>query len=157
MLITLEGKLSHDTVHVVGVTGVSGTRPLFQALKFKLGKFWITYQFLYMPNSPKPWLGRNLLEKLEAYNQTVFSDSNMCICNVAIIKGCDLVYKAPVFTIRLLIRNYTLYCSVTPTSIGMDLSTVKGMLECVNLQWLSCSGREASAPFSQERSFRNAD
>ena len=60
----------------------------------------------------------------------------MCICNVAIIKGCYLVYKAPVFTIQLLIRNYTLYCSVTPTSIGMDLSLVKGMLECGNLQQL---------------------
>ncbi|RMC21012.1 hypothetical protein DUI87_01868 [Hirundo rustica rustica] len=32
----------------------------------KLGKHWVTHQFLYMPNSPKPLLGRDLLEKLEA-------------------------------------------------------------------------------------------
>ena len=89
-----------------------------------------------MPKSPEPLLGRDLLEKLEAYNQTMFSESNTCICNVAIIKGCDFVYKAPVFTSQLLIRNHTLYCNETPTSINMDLSLVKGMLEHVNLQWL---------------------
>uniref|UniRef100_A0A8C3RGZ0 Uncharacterized protein n=1 Tax=Cyanoderma ruficeps TaxID=181631 RepID=A0A8C3RGZ0_9PASS len=72
----------------------------------------------------------------EAYNQTVFSDSNMCACNVATIRGCDFVYKPPVFTSQLLIRNYTLYRSITPTPIGMDLSLVKEMLEHADLQQL---------------------
>ena len=52
----------------------------------------------------------------------------MCASNVAIIRGCDFVYKPPVFTSQLLIRNYTLY--------GMDLSLVKEMLEHANLQQL---------------------
>lgn len=72
----------------------------------------------------------------DIYNQTVFNDSNMCACNVAIIRGCDFVYKPPVFTSQLLIRNYTLYRSITPTPIGMDLSLVKEMLEHANLQQL---------------------
>ncbi|KAJ7426286.1 hypothetical protein WISP_17381 [Willisornis vidua] len=66
VLNTLEGKLSRDTVRVVGATGVTETRPFFQPLKFKLGKHWVTHLFLYMPNSPKSLLGRDLLEKLEA-------------------------------------------------------------------------------------------
>uniref|UniRef100_A0A8U7N8D8 Uncharacterized protein n=1 Tax=Corvus moneduloides TaxID=1196302 RepID=A0A8U7N8D8_CORMO len=66
VLNTLNGKLSQDTVDVIGATGVSETRPFFQPLKFKLGKHWVTHQFLYMPNSPMPLLGRDLLEKLEA-------------------------------------------------------------------------------------------
>uniref|UniRef100_A0A8C5TGM6 ribonuclease H n=1 Tax=Malurus cyaneus samueli TaxID=2593467 RepID=A0A8C5TGM6_9PASS len=65
VLNTLKGKLSHDTVNVIGATGASETRPFFQPLKFKLGKHWVTHQFLYMPNFPKPLLGRDLLEKLE--------------------------------------------------------------------------------------------
>ncbi|XP_066405256.1 uncharacterized protein [Molothrus aeneus] len=72
----------------------------------------------------------------EAYNQTVFSDSNMCACNVATIRGCDFVYKPPMFTTQLLIRNYTLYRSITPTPIGMDLSLVKEMLAHADLQQL---------------------
>lgn len=66
VLNILEGKLSQDTVHVVGVTGVSETRPFFQPLKFRLGKHWVAHQFLSMPNSPKPLLERDLLEKLKA-------------------------------------------------------------------------------------------
>lgn len=65
-LNTLEGKLSHDSVHVIGPTRVSETRSFFQPLKFKLGKYWVTHQFLYLPSSPKPLLGKDLLEKLEA-------------------------------------------------------------------------------------------
>ncbi|XP_071413119.1 uncharacterized protein [Pithys albifrons albifrons] len=72
----------------------------------------------------------------EAYNQTVFNHSNMCACNVTTIRGCDFVYKPPVLTNQLLIRNYTLYRSVTPTPIGMGLSLVKEMLEHENLQQL---------------------
>ncbi|KAM4673958.1 uncharacterized protein AAGF69_002726 [Amazona ochrocephala] len=72
----------------------------------------------------------------EVYNQSMFNDSNMCACNVAVIRGCDFVYKPPVFTSQLLIRNYTLYRSITPTPIGMDLSLVKEMLEHANLQQL---------------------
>ncbi|NP_001159385.1 uncharacterized protein LOC422926 [Gallus gallus] len=72
----------------------------------------------------------------DIYNQTVFNDSNTCACNVAIIRGCDFVYKPPVFTSQLLIRNYSLYRSITPTPIGMDLSLVKEMLEHANLQQL---------------------
>ncbi|XP_064007761.1 uncharacterized protein LOC135179645 isoform X2 [Pogoniulus pusillus] len=70
------------------------------------------------------------------YNQTVFNDSNTCACNVAVIRGCDFIYRAPVLTSQLLIRNYTLYRSVTPTPIGMDLSLVKEMLEHASLQQL---------------------
>lgn len=84
MVNTLEGKLSQDTVHVVGATGVSTpwpffkplklklgneTQPFFQPLKLKLGKHWVTHQFFYMPNSPKTLLGKDLLEKLEAGNK----------------------------------------------------------------------------------------
>lgn len=65
MLNTLEGKLSHKTVHVIGAIGVTETQPFLQPLRFKLGKHWVTHQVLYMPNSPKPLLGRDLLEKLE--------------------------------------------------------------------------------------------
>ena len=110
VLNTCEGKPSHNTVRTVGVTGVSETRPFLHPLKFKLGKHWVTHQFLYMPNSSKPLLRRNLLEKLEAYNQAMFSNSNMCICNVAIIKGCDFGYKEPVFTSQLL--SETILCIV---------------------------------------------
>lgn len=66
MLNPLAGKLSQDTVKVIGATEVSETRPSFQSLKFKLGKHWVTHQFLYLPVSSKPLLGRDLLEKLEA-------------------------------------------------------------------------------------------
>jgi len=36
-------------------------------LKFKLGKQWVTHQFLYMPECPLPLLGRDLLSKLETH------------------------------------------------------------------------------------------
>ncbi|XP_068023774.1 uncharacterized protein [Melanerpes formicivorus] len=70
------------------------------------------------------------------YSQAVFNDSNTCACNVAVIRGCDFVYRAPVLTSQLLIRNYTLYRSITPTPIGMDLSLVKELLEHAGLQQL---------------------
>lgn len=52
-------------------------------------------------------------EEKKELGQLKSNDFNMGACNVAIIRGCDFVYKSPVFTSQLLIRNYTLYGFVT--------------------------------------------
>lgn len=59
-------ELGYDTVRVIGVTGKSGARPFFKPLKFKIWKQWVIHQFLYLPGAPKPLVGQDLLEKLEA-------------------------------------------------------------------------------------------
>ncbi|KAM9590855.1 uncharacterized protein ACIBXB_005903 [Morphnus guianensis] len=53
-------------VKVIGATGKAEQRPFFKPLQFKIGKQWVTHEFLYLPGAPKPLIGRDLLEKLEA-------------------------------------------------------------------------------------------
>ena len=48
---------------VVGATGKQENHLSLQPLKFKLGKQWVTHQFLYMPDCPVPLMGRDLLSK----------------------------------------------------------------------------------------------
>ena len=56
VLNTCKGKFSHKSVDV-GVTGQKENQPFLELLKFKLGKQWVTHQFLYMPKCPLPLLG----------------------------------------------------------------------------------------------------
>lgn len=65
VLNTKKCKLGYHTVNVIGATGKSEARPFFKPLKFKIGKQWVTHQFLYLPGAPKPLIGQELLEKLE--------------------------------------------------------------------------------------------
>lgn len=58
--------MDYDFVTVKGATGQSEKAYFLKPLKLKLGKQFGIHKFLYMPNSPKPLLGRDLLEKLEA-------------------------------------------------------------------------------------------
>ena len=58
--------VSSDFVTVVGATGQQEKAFFLRPLTFKLGKQVGIHQFLYLPNSPKPLLGRDLLERLEA-------------------------------------------------------------------------------------------
>lgn len=54
---------SKKHIQVMGDTG----QPFFlKPLEYKIGKRMGIHQFLYLPNSPKSLLGRDLLEKLEA-------------------------------------------------------------------------------------------
>ena len=60
--------VSHKTTSVVGGAGWKENWWVLQPLKFKLGKQWVTHQFLYMPECPSPLLGRDILSKLNAQN-----------------------------------------------------------------------------------------
>lgn len=50
----------------ITVKGAKVQRHFAKPLRFKLGKQLGTHKFLYMSDSPKPLLGRGLLEQLEA-------------------------------------------------------------------------------------------
>ncbi|KAJ7411059.1 hypothetical protein BTVI_51374 [Pitangus sulphuratus] len=54
---------------VMGATGQSKKAFLLKPLKFKIGKQMGVHQFLYLPNSPKPLLGRDLLENLASVTE----------------------------------------------------------------------------------------
>lgn len=58
--------VGNDYVVVQGATGQSEKVYICKPLKYKLGKQWSIHNFLYMPNSPKAHLGRDLLEQLQA-------------------------------------------------------------------------------------------
>lgn len=58
--------VGRDYVMVQGATGQSEKAYFCKPLKYKLGKQWGIHKFLYMPNSPKALLGRDLLEQLQA-------------------------------------------------------------------------------------------
>ena len=49
VLNTLERELRNRNISFIGTTGIRETRPFFKPLKFKLGKQWVTHQFLYLP------------------------------------------------------------------------------------------------------------
>lgn len=66
VLNTLQGKLSDHSITTVSATGICEMCHFFNPMIFKLGKLWRAHHFLYLPNSPKPLLGENLLEKLNA-------------------------------------------------------------------------------------------
>uniref|UniRef100_A0A8U7NQ83 Uncharacterized protein n=1 Tax=Corvus moneduloides TaxID=1196302 RepID=A0A8U7NQ83_CORMO len=55
-----------DYIVVHGATGQSEKAYFFKPLKYKIGKQWGIRKFLYLPNSPKALLGRDLLEQLQA-------------------------------------------------------------------------------------------
>jgi len=55
-----------DFVTVRGATGQSEKAYFLKPLEFKLGKHLGVHKFLYVPNSPRPLLGRDLLEQLKA-------------------------------------------------------------------------------------------
>lgn len=56
--------VSKDFVNVKGATGQQEKVFFLKPLKFKLGKQIGIHRFLYLPNSPKPLLGWDLLEQL---------------------------------------------------------------------------------------------
>lgn len=56
--------LGNDYVMVKGATGQSEKAYFYEPLKYKLGKQCGIHKFLYMPNSPKALLGRDLLGQL---------------------------------------------------------------------------------------------
>ena len=58
--------LGEDYVTAVGATGQSEKAYFCKPLKYKLGKQLGIHKLLYMPNSPKALLGRDLLEQLGA-------------------------------------------------------------------------------------------
>lgn len=55
-----------ENLTVTGATGQPEQAYFSKPLKFKLRKQVGIHRFLYMPNSPKSLLGRDLLEQLEA-------------------------------------------------------------------------------------------
>lgn len=55
-----------DFVTVIGATGGSEKAFFLRPLQYKLGKQIGIHKFLYLPESPKSLLGRDLLEQLEA-------------------------------------------------------------------------------------------
>lgn len=58
--------LENEYIFVKEATGQSEKAYFCEPLKYKLGKQWGIHRFLYMPDSPKPLLGRDLLEQLGA-------------------------------------------------------------------------------------------
>lgn len=64
LLFSCRAKLSWEPV--VGVAGRKENRPLLQPLPLELRKHWGTHEFLYLPQSPIPWLGRDLFGKWDA-------------------------------------------------------------------------------------------
>lgn len=58
--------IGDDYAMVTGATGQTEKAFFFRPLKYKLGKQWGIHKFLYMPNSPEPLLGRDLLGQLQA-------------------------------------------------------------------------------------------
>ena len=57
--------MTDDYVIIKGATGQSERAYFCKPLKYKVGKQWGISTFLYMPDSPKGLLGRDLLEQLE--------------------------------------------------------------------------------------------
>ncbi|XP_069724114.1 protein NYNRIN-like [Phaenicophaeus curvirostris] len=55
-----------DFITVIGATGQPEKAYFLKPLNYRLGKQIGIHRFLYLPNSPKPLLGRDLLEQLEA-------------------------------------------------------------------------------------------
>ncbi|XP_074992061.1 uncharacterized protein LOC142074943 [Calonectris borealis] len=55
--------------------------------------------------------------------------SNFCVCNFTKITGCDFNYSAPVISHQIFKSNYTLIHELVPTSIGMDLTLTKKLLQ----------------------------
>lgn len=56
---------SEKYIRVKGATGQSENAFFLKPLEYKIGKRAGIYQFLYLPNSPKSLLGRDLLENLK--------------------------------------------------------------------------------------------
>ena len=55
-----------DHIQVTGATGHTEKAFFTKPVKFRLGKTWGIHPFLYLPSSPKPLLGRDLLEHMGA-------------------------------------------------------------------------------------------
>ncbi|KAK4812345.1 hypothetical protein QYF61_017122 [Mycteria americana] len=58
--------VSKQTVNIVGATGQVERAFFLRPLKFKIGKSVGIHKFLYLPEAPRPLLGRDLLEQLNA-------------------------------------------------------------------------------------------
>lgn len=58
----------------------------------------------------------------EKFNYFVSSaKSSFSACNVTQMYGCDFNLTTTVFTVHLLLHNFTLYDNITPVPIGMNL------------------------------------
>lgn len=55
--------------------------------------------------------------------------SNFCVCNFTEIAGCDFNCSAPVTSHQLIDSNYTLFHELVPTSIGINLTQTKELLQ----------------------------
>ena len=58
--------ISKQHVNVVGATGQVEKAFFLTPLKFRIGKSVGIHKFLYLPEAPRPLLGRELLEQLNA-------------------------------------------------------------------------------------------
>ena len=58
--------VGHNFVTVIGATGQQKKAFFLQPIEFKIGKQMGIHKLLYLPESPKSLLGRDLLEQLEA-------------------------------------------------------------------------------------------
>lgn len=93
VLNTLQGKLYDDSITIVGATRTCEMLSFFKPIKFKQGKLWITHQFLYLPNSPKPLLGGNLLEKLNAEIKSREGDIQIKIPKTKYVEASILMWQ----------------------------------------------------------------
>ena len=57
VLNTKKQELGANMIKVIGAMGKAEQRPFFKPLKFKIGKQWVTHEFLYLPGAPKPLIG----------------------------------------------------------------------------------------------------
>ena len=90
--------LGDDYVVVQGATGQSEKAYFCEPLKYKLGKQWGIHKFLYMPNSPKALLGRDLLEQL----------------------GAKITFEKGEITLEVKDRQYTQALSLVLTSLPSE-------------------------------------
>lgn len=58
--------ISGQTTDIVGATGQSETAHFLKPLTYKIGKSMGIHQFTYLPDAPRPLIGGDLLEQLNA-------------------------------------------------------------------------------------------
>ncbi|XP_052635497.1 uncharacterized protein LOC128138226 [Harpia harpyja] len=118
--------LGDDYVMVKGATGQSEKAYFCKPLEYKLGKQWGIHKFLYMPNSPKALLGRDLLEQL----------------------GAKIVFKKGEITLEVKDQQYIHILSLTLTSLPLEGSINEDILNQVypGVWATDAPGRVKSAP-----------
>ncbi len=118
--------LGNDYVMVKGATGQSEKAYFCKPLKYKLGKQWGIHKFLYMPNSPKALLGRDLLEQL----------------------GAKIIFEKGEITLEVKDQQYIQILSLTLTSLPSEGKINEEILNQVypGVWATDVPGRAKSAP-----------